>query len=872
MNTNVEKAVKKQMYFLQRQSKAMSFTAIAPSDYEHSTGPIDLTKIYVQQDVISYTVKHSNRHQLAPINLRERAETPILPTIISDYNQFVFLLGEAGSGKTCFLNYFCHALCDYYLNGNTLEGVDLSKFSDMPVVCFALKEYVSVAVLDRANPSSFLWCMIRASLVNNIENTDADLLYEYIYNDNKFILILDGFDEISDEAKEMTINALNKLTLNKNVYIFVSSRTYIYSQFENRFCTKNAYSLATFNEPQIREFIGLWYANVACVGDNCQNDLSNKLISEIKDKPYLMEMASKPLLLTLMLMIHINHGGLPQNRITLFDESISLLLKRWENSKKNDTSTRYDNEDITELRLTTDTILITLEEISYKAILSNTCNTHILDKIDADESIFVTPFSRVLPDEINPRKVLEYLANITNLIAPSENHKYYFTIRSLQEYLAACYICKELDHTAKINELLESAPNLWREVCILSICKIGINQPSNAIATINMLLTSHHKNKTAYRRSKEGIIALLQAYSELEDNVRECFVHVKQNVQKWLEYIFKSKDTLPYERLISGDIINQIGDHRKGITSAIHGDVIYPDIAWISISAGDFILGSEESSYNKQQNFFLKQFYISKYPITNAQYEVFIKDGGYECEELWSVEGWKWLNDNGYDYFSTNKIIYTPEERKKQYEEWINSRKGNAKKIPYWWRDYPWNYDNRPVVGITWYEADAYCNWLNTRLNCYGALRYSTDEYIIRLPTSAEWEKAIYIPNAIYYPWGDTFDENCVNTSESEIGQTCAVGLFESLSCANGVSDMIGNVYEWVSTGVVLEDETGFVDKYAIDFRENKEAHLIRIVRGSSWNFDKEAAKRYYINWDYPMIFDQNTGFRVVYAPPIIIN
>ena len=96
---------------------------------------------------------------------------------------------------------------------------------------------------------------------------------------------------------------------------------------------------------------------------------------------------------------------------------------------------------------------------------------------------------------------------------------------------------------------------------------------------------------------------------------------------------------------------------------------------------------------------------------------------------------------------------------------------------------------NHPQVGVSWYEAVAYCNWLSERLG-----------YTVRLPSEAEWERAARSTDGRIYPWGDEFDARRCNMSDTGIGATSTVGIFPDGDADCGAADMSGNVWEWCST------------------------------------------------------------------------
>jgi formylglycine-generating enzyme required for sulfatase activity len=131
----------------------------------------------------------------------------------------------------------------------------------------------------------------------------------------------------------------------------------------------------------------------------------------------------------------------------------------------------------------------------------------------------------------------------------------------------------------------------------------------------------------------------------------------------------------------------------------------------------------------------LLPFRIGKYPVTVAQYLMFVE------EET------------------------APDREPERWEE--------QQEHPNW-----------PVVGVTWHQATAYCKWAGGRL-----------------PTEEEWERAARGPNGTKYPWGnDDIDASRANYSESNIGHPTPVGLYPCGASAQGVCDLIGNVFEWTSS------------------------------------------------------------------------
>jgi formylglycine-generating enzyme required for sulfatase activity len=101
---------------------------------------------------------------------------------------------------------------------------------------------------------------------------------------------------------------------------------------------------------------------------------------------------------------------------------------------------------------------------------------------------------------------------------------------------------------------------------------------------------------------------------------------------------------------------------------------------------------------------------------------------------------------------------------------------------------YPWDRGNHPVAGVRAADADAYAAWLSHRSG-----------HPWRLPTEAEWEYAAKGPQGLEFPGGDSFDPAAANTRESGVHTTTPVGAFPAGRSPFGALDMGGNVEEYVA-------------------------------------------------------------------------
>ena len=168
-------------------------------------------------------------------------------------------------------------------------------------------------------------------------------------------------------------------------------------------------------------------------------------------------------------------------------------------------------------------------------------------------------------------------------------------------------------------------------------------------------------------------------------------------------------------------------------------------------------------------------YYIARYPVTNVQYQRFIEAGGYKMgESIWEPAGLSWLKKSN---------LTAPQSWYSQ--NWLN-----------------WKNPIFPIVGIGWYEACAYANWLEQRINDspeqFGLK--STNRYVVRLPTEQEWERGARGTDGREFPWGNEFQISNANTADGAAGATTAVTTFPDGRSPVGAWDLSGNVWEWTAS------------------------------------------------------------------------
>jgi formylglycine-generating enzyme required for sulfatase activity len=152
---------------------------------------------------------------------------------------------------------------------------------------------------------------------------------------------------------------------------------------------------------------------------------------------------------------------------------------------------------------------------------------------------------------------------------------------------------------------------------------------------------------------------------------------------------------------------------------------------------------------------------------------------------------------------------------------------------------------------VSWYEAEAYCNWLTARWRDEGTI--TADEQV-RLPTRAEWEQAARLgaeapkDAASDYPWRGAFATWRANTEESGLQQNTPVTMYPDGRTAGGVWDMSGNVWEWT-----CDPHKEFADAY--------------LQKGGAYWQGADGARASAVDRDLTRFRNGSRGCRVVVVP-----
>lgn len=263
----------------------------------------------------------------------------------------------------------------------------------------------------------------------------------------------------------------------------------------------------------------------------------------------------------------------------------------------------------------------------------------------------------------------------------------------------------------------------------------------------------------------------------------------------------------------------------------------------VTIPAGRFLMGNNghegfESPEELPQHWVdVPAFQIGKYEVTRGEYRRFMEAGGYSDPKYWSPQGWKWKESDVIVHSgmrgAVNRIVRPNKEQDRgQPEHWTAEQEwiGHGLGHPVFTQT-----GKHPVIGVTYYEAEAYCKWDGGRL-----------------PTEAEWEKASRWDEknqqARTWPWGDTWDPEKCNSPEDRnpagggfrVNQSAPVGSYPDGASPYGCMDMVGNAYEWTAD---------WAKSYPGNSTPFDHTDAYHFVKGGCWDDGNNAVRCAFRGW-----------------------
>ncbi|MCA9995346.1 MAG: SUMF1/EgtB/PvdO family nonheme iron enzyme [Anaerolineales bacterium] len=651
----------------------------------------------------------------------------------------------------------------------------------------------------------------------------------------RVFFLLDGVDEVPIRERPrvwQAIAAMEQGVYGGNRWVATCRKL----SFEAGGAPANAavHTLQGLTDDQVQQFVASWYNALVVLGEMSAGQAKVKVesLQTAARRPRLRELAENPMLLTIMTIVQTYYGTLPDERAKLYQQCVETLLLRWQRHKELHGVTELPSP-LAELETTQEKLERLLWEIAWEA---HSGAAEREDAADMPETRVMAIASKHLGGWGKAEAFVKYTEERAHLLlgrGGGEEKMFAFPHRTFQEYLAACHLAFVGRGLGRRAAELAAEGDTWREVLNLVAGTLTFNgkKSGDVMDVVEKMLPNSVPavdDVAAWRRVWLGAeMALVPGVDFMQQD------EVGQEILPWLQTLLAALVTngalTPPQRAAAGMALGRLGDDRADVA------VDVPEM--VPVAAGTFLLGSDktkdELAYDDempQHELWLPDYAIGKYPVTVAQFGRFVAAGGYTArwQHCWTTAGWQW-------------------------------REANSVTEPRYWQNANLSVPNQPVVGVSWYEAVAYCGWLR-----------ATTGRAFRLPSEAMWEKAAsWVPQVgsesagvkRLYPWGDEWDPGRLNGAETRIGQITAVGLFPTGCSFYGTYDMAGNVWEWCSGAGVGASPYPFELK--VYDEEIATETQFRALRGAAAHNDYRFCRAAFRGLDDPDLRGVNVGFRV---------
>ena len=408
--------------------------------------PIALTDIYTDVNILEKISRNQRRdiEELKSICEFEEFERWGLAGIkqkrvegiaaVKNHSKLM-ILGKPGAGKTTFLKFLAMSC----INGNA--------FADLVPVFVTLKDFA-----DRDNRPNLL-----QFISGDLAQSDSDL--EKILKAGRALVLLDGLDEVRAEYDDRVLNEIQEFTRKYNqtqiiVTCRIAAKQYIFEQFTE-------VEVADFDKQQIATFAGNWFRK--------KEMKAKDFLAELERNKRVQELATSPLLLTLLCLAFEESGTFPANRAELYKEGLDALLRKWDAKRGIRRDSVYKDLSVQKKEdMLSQIALATFEKGDY-FVKQRQLENYICDYIRNTANAKTNPEELHLDSEA----VLKSIEAQHGLFVERARGIYSFSHLTFHEYFAARQIVVSTSPsklaTALQNLVSHITDKRWREVILLAV-------------------------------------------------------------------------------------------------------------------------------------------------------------------------------------------------------------------------------------------------------------------------------------------------------------------------------------------------------------------------------------------------------------------
>jgi formylglycine-generating enzyme required for sulfatase activity len=873
---------------------------------------IDLERIFVPLDVaesdVSVTKCGSCEHLLSLAAGRS-----------------LVLLGDAGQGKSITLLYLAHQLSSHLLvrrgweeTGALRKTLGFNSYADLAIPFYLPLNMFAVI---QQNSGDGLKEYLDAYLQHESLQLPPDFFSAMIDHDKPVVLLLDGLDEILDnDLREKVAEHLRHLSNGKrNVRFVITSRPSAYIGHANTQMGASMahYAITPFNNERLDRIVRTLYLAL-CAGSGADARKTSLLLEDIKRLEQQRQEAGEtsplidsPLMAALAVQVReYTRQALPERRAEFLASAVEAML--------NASYTQAAEE----------------RRLLREAVGGWQNHRHLLSVIalelhQTSARDLTAPHLRqtlhyTLSDAQHVEALIHFADSRGGLLRKQPDGRYRFIHLAIQQWLCAWRLIEQDLPASELAAFFVAGNHIagewWRETASLTA---GLRRESatnavgdnEALADFLAALGIHACDVMLSPAARFACAEVaVRAADEQLGRAHPIHARLVQSVASILDdYAALDTGSLA-ARCMLGDWVMRHGDPRRHVMmiDAMHFCYVPP---------GPFIMGSDatdpeafidekcdEIAFNRDGITIPYGYLIGQHLITNAQYQAFITDDGYANPAWWAVAIADGVWQNGLltkRYNTVPSDAITLEQKDKAYREGRSEERQVLIGPDPYLLERIQRQPNHPATWITWYEAIAFCVWLEAHWRAMGWL---TDAQHVCLPNEPEWEKAargglalpqlpcvadlrnwlsddtiatersVLLENPLprrNFPWGSIFDPARANVRVTNLGNTSAAGCFANGRSPYGCQDMSGNAWEWTRSlwGPVWFESHQYHNRlqfpypyHTDDGREKDDvgSNIGRVLRGGSWDFNRGDARCSYRGWDVPVSRRSNIGFRVV--------
>jgi formylglycine-generating enzyme required for sulfatase activity len=623
--------------------------------------------------------------------------------------------------------------------------------------------------------------------------------FEYRLTEGGCLVLVDGLDEAPSEIlRERTSRIFEKACISYSKCDFVVTtrpQSYEGDSVLNGFQQSG---ISALTRSEIDVFL-VHFANALALDNTAAAKFQNQLRDALDNRIEIREMAMNPVMLTALAVLQHNDHHLPEHRVQLYESilawlAVARIQKREQDAKR--PSARRCLEIMRRLALQ-------MQDSSQGRLVQ-------INRRRAAEFLHQSLALSIGATADDWEELLRQETEDSGIISAVGSDVKFWHL-SFQEYLAAREIASLPD--GKQVEMVTTSGKLyrpeWRETMRLlgAVLKLQGTQKIEGLL-LAILATIEPESPLPKKARCVALLGCMMrdlSHMDYEPSTPD-YKKLVQSVMRIFER-GESQELSLKTRIEAADALGQVGDPRL------------EEDNWVGIPASTFWMGAQKHS-PAGRNFDIeaypgefpvrevsvRKFRIRRYPVTVQEYAAFVNSRGYVDRRHWFAGGFK---------------------------EFRFPDKWESQMV----------FPSRPVVGVSWFEAAAYCAWAGGRL-----------------PTEAEWERTARGPNGTRHPWGSSpmlSHRNC-NYAEKGPGHPSPVGLYPLGKSEEGILDLLGNVLEWVSDWWhEFDDQPSSIN----DPLGPKQGDA-KVIRGGSWGNSARNVRVSCRAWVSPTKRYSDIGFR----------